>query len=76
MTLEEQLKDALHARAEQFEPSEDAFLQMKRRMAADLRSGHVDGDRGGLGPRLLAVAASLAVLVGAGAFVMQQRSDG
>ncbi len=93
MTLEDELREVLAARAEMFEPSENAYLDLKRRVAAEThpidptqvgnRNGRNRGGRnrnsrtgwGSSGPRILAVAASLALLVGAAAFALQRQTD-
>lgn len=74
MTLEEKLTASLHARADQFEPSEGSYVRLQRRLAAAPPAESDDG-RARLGARLIAAAASIALLAGVGAFAFRQ-SDG
>ncbi len=70
MTLEDDLRDSLKAHADRFEPTEQSYVAIERRLVAGSVSGRAANGRS-LGPRLLIAAASLAVLGAAGIFAFQ-----
>jgi len=70
MTLEDDLRDALHTHAERIEPSTDALAQIEARLDP------APSARPGLAPRLLVAAAILLVVGVIGATTLRSRGDG
>jgi len=70
MTLEDDLRDALHGHAERIEPAADGLERIEARLEPKQTA------RPGLGPRILVAAALLLVVGVVGASVLRDRTDG
>lgn len=62
---EAQLRDSMRSQADQFEPSRDSFVRLEHRLAQTQTSR--DGSQ--VGPRLMAMAAGLVLVVGVAGYV-------